>query len=231
MNASMTVATAQPAATRDTLGDPSWEVAVAGSPGYERAKRVVDVIGASLLLAALLPIMLLAAALIKLTSRGPALFRQARAGRDGRPFTMYKFRSMRSGAEEDRSLLKSRNLYRGPVFKVPDDPRVTPVGRFLRRSSIDELPQLLNVLRGEMSLVGPRPLWLPEAQETRGVARDRMKVKPGLTCLWQISGRSELSYDRWVRLDLYYISHRSTWLDVLILVQTIPAVLSARGAY
>jgi lipopolysaccharide/colanic/teichoic acid biosynthesis glycosyltransferase len=171
------------------------------------------------------------ALLIKLTSRGPVIFTQTRAGLRGSPFTMYKFRSMYTGAEEARAALASRNEKSGPVFKIADDPRLTPLGRWLRKSSIDELPQLVNVLRGEMSLVGPRPLWMPEAIRVVGRARIRADVKPGLTCLWQISGRSELSYDEWVALDAYYVYHRSMWLDLMIMVQTVPAVLSARGAY
>jgi lipopolysaccharide/colanic/teichoic acid biosynthesis glycosyltransferase len=119
----------------------------------------------------------------------------------------------------------------GPVFKIAADPRLTRIGRFLRRSSIDELPQLINCLLGQMSLVGPRPLWIDEACQAKGQEKFRMSVKPGLTCLWQVSGRSELSYDKWVALDLYYVHHRSLLLDAMILVQTIPAVLSARGAY
>jgi len=138
---------------------------------------------------------------------------------------------MRNGSENERLLITHLNVKDGPVFKVPDDPRLTPVGRFLRRSSIDELPQLFNVLSGHMSLVGPRPLWWPESSRVEGAARFRTKVKPGLTCLWQISGRSELSYAEWVRLDLYYMRHRSTILDALIVIQTIPAVLSGHGAF
>ncbi len=117
------------------------------------------------------------------------------------------------------------------MFKIADDPRLTPVGLWLRRSSVDELPQLFNVLRGEMSIVGPRPLWLPEARQAIGPARGRAAVKPGLTCLWQISGRSELAYDEWVSLDLCYIRNRSLLLDLMIIIQTVPAVISARGAY
>ena len=203
----------------------------AGGAIYERAKRVLDVVGALILLALASPLMLFAAVLVKLTSRGPIIFKQARAGVDEKPFTMYKFRTMRSGAQDDRELLSHLNQQDGPVFKIPDDPRLTPVGRFLRRSSIDELPQLFNVLGGRMSLVGPRPLWLPEARQAVGAARLRTKVKPGLTCLWQISGRSELDYDEWILLDLYYIGHRGFLLDLLIIIQTIPAVLSGRGAY
>ncbi len=205
------------------LGSARW--------GYRLAKRAMDIVLGTLLLALTLPVSLLAAVAIKLTSRGGVFFKQHRVGLNGQVFTMYKFRSMRAGAEETRLDLSHRNEMTGPVFKIRKDPRVTRVGRFLRRSSIDELPQLINVLKGEMSLVGPRPLWVDEARRANGAARLRTTVKPGLTCLWQISGRSELSYDQWVHLDLYYISRRSAFLDLMILVQTVPVVLSARGAY
>jgi len=199
--------------------------------GYELLKRALDVVIASAALILLAPVMLVVAAVIKLTSPGPVIFKQTRAGLGGRPFTMYKFRTMYDGAEEDREHLAHRNEKDGPIFKIADDPRLTWFGRFLRQSSIDELPQLYNVLRGEMTLVGPRPLWLPEARRASGVAALRTMVRPGLTCLWQISGRSELSYEQWVQLDLCYINTRSTLLDLLILLQTIPAVLFGRGAY
>jgi len=198
---------------------------------YAFVKRATDIIVAAVLLAALAPVMLVIAALVKLTSRGEVFFKQTRAGLYGRPFTMYKFRSMRRGAQDDRKSISHLNEKDGPVFKVAEDPRLTPIGAFLRRSSLDELPQIWNVLKGEMSLVGPRPLWCPEARNATGRARRRTFVKPGLTCLWQISGRSELGYDKWVELDLYYIQNRSLLLDLLILIQTIPAVLSGRGAY
>ncbi|HOF18204.1 MAG TPA: sugar transferase [Phycisphaerae bacterium] len=204
---------------------------VSGGELYLFVKRVLDVVLALVLLAALLPLIAAIALLIKLTSRGPVLFSHLRAGRGGKPFRMFKFRSMRHGAENERPLVEHLNESDGPTFKIADDPRLTPIGKFLRRSSIDEIPQLLNVLRGEMSLVGPRPLWLPEAEKSVGAACLRTRVKPGLTCLWQISGRSELGYDEWVRLDLYYIRHRGTLLDLLIMLQTIPAVLTGRGAY
>ncbi len=210
---------------------PAWRPAIRGWSRYEVAKRIVDVVAASVLLVLLAPVMAVAAVLIKLTSRGPVLFMQTRAGLRGAPFTMYKFRTMRVGAEQARASLGHLNEKDGPVFKITNDPRLTVVGRWLRQSSIDELPQLFNVLRGEMSLVGPRPLWMPEAQRTEGSARLRTDVKPGLTCLWQISGRSELSYQEWVELDLFYVHHRSMWLDLMIMAQTIPAVVSARGAY
>ena len=201
------------------------------SKAYEITKRILDTVCVSILLALLSPLMVLAAVLIKLTSRGPVIFQQKRAGRSGKPFTMYKFRTMRVGAEEDQVFLAHHNEQDGPAFKMTNDPRLTVIGRLLRRTSIDELPQLLNVLTGKMSLVGPRPLPLQEAQKVTGQATLRTAVKPGLTCLWQISGRNELTYEERVLLDLYYIRHRSVALDLLILVRTIPAVLSCRGAY
>lgn len=195
-------------------------------------KRMVDVVGALVLLVVLAIPMLIVALLIRLTSPGPVLFKQQRAGLNGRPFTMYKFRSMVTNAEQLRHELEQLNEMSGPVFKLTDDPRVTPIGRFLRRYSIDELPQLINVLRGEMSLVGPRPLPVDEVARFDDVAhRRRLSVKPGLTCLWQISGRSELrDFKEWVRLDLEYIDHWSLWLDFKILLRTIPVVLTAKGA-
>ncbi len=195
-------------------------------------KRVVDVVGALVLLTVLAIPLLGVALLIRLTSPGPVLFRQQRAGLNGRPFTMYKFRSMVTNAEQLKHELEQLNEMSGPVFKLTNDPRVTPIGRFLRRYSIDELPQLINVLRGEMSLVGPRPLPLDEVARFDDVAhRRRLSVKPGLTCLWQISGRSELrDFKEWVRLDLEYIDHWSLWLDFKILLRTIPVVLTAKGA-
>lgn len=198
---------------------------------YQVVKRGMDLVGGGALLVLALPLMLLAAVAVKLTSRGGVFFCQHRAGRGGKPFKMYKFRSMVKGAQESRPVLEKLNEREKPIFKIRHDPRVTRVGRFLRRSSIDELPQLINVLRGEMSLVGPRPLWVEEARRAEGKAKLRETVKPGLTCLWQICGRSELSYETWVDLDLYYIRHRCLLLDLMIILQTIPAVLSARGAY
>jgi len=206
-------------------------VVPAGGAMYAFLKRLGDVLGSLVLIVLLSPLMLLVMVLIKLTSRGPVLFRQTRAGRNGQSFTMYKFRTMHPDAQADQEFLREHNYQNGPVFKMPDDPRLIWVGKFLRRSSIDELPQLFNVLSGKMSLVGPRPLWKPEADQAVGPARLRAQVKPGLTCLWQISGRSELSYEQWVVLDLYYIRRRSLLLDLLIFIQTIPAVLTAHGAY
>ncbi len=213
--------------------DREWVGQIVQSPGrfYEFTKRLIDIVAGVVLLVMAMPIMIVSAVAIKITSRGGVFFGQKRAGLDGRTFTMYKFRSMYHGAEEARPVLEKLNESDGPAFKIRNDPRVTPLGRFLRRSSIDELPQLINVLAGQMSLVGPRPLPVSEADNVRGKARMRTSVKPGLTCLWQISGRNELTFRQWAALDLYYIRHRSLFLDLMIIVQTIPAVLSARGAY
>jgi len=201
------------------------------SQAYGLTKRALDLVLGAVGLLLAMPVMLLAALAVKLSSRGPVFFCQKRAGRGGKPFNMYKFRSMVQGAEDARPVMEKLNEREKPIFKIRHDPRVTRVGRLLRRSSVDELPQLINVLRGDMSLVGPRPLWVNEARRARGKAKLRETVRPGLTCLWQICGRSELPYETWVDLDLYYIRHRSVVLDLMIILQTIPAVLSARGAY
>lgn len=199
---------------------------------YLAASRCVDVAVASFALLMALPVIATAAVAIKLTSRGPVFFRQKRAGFGGEPFVMFKLRTMYAGADDDKELFRNRNgMSTGPCFKMRRDPRVTTVGRWLRRLSIDELPQLLNVLRGEMALVGPRPLPMDEARTETKLQRLRMTVKPGLTCLWQVSGRTEIPYEEWLALDVWYIRQQSLRLDFEILVRTIPAVLSMRGAY
>lgn len=199
---------------------------------YLLVSRTIDISIAGIALLLVLPIILAAALAIKLTSRGPVFFRQARAGKDGRPFSMFKLRSMYAGADDDKVLFRKHNqLPTGPCFKMKSDPRVTTVGRWIRRSSIDELPQLWNVLRGEMALVGPRPLPLDEVRTDSPEQRLRLAVKPGITCLWQVSGRTEIPYEEWLALDLWYIRNRSLALDLQIMVKTIPAVLSGRGAY
>lgn len=202
-----------------------------GGVGYRTTKRYLDIFLSLMLIALTLPIMVLAALLVRLGSRGSVIFKQTRAGENCKPFTMLKFRTMRVGAQDNQVSLRHLNYQNGPVFKVVEDPRLVRFGKFLRQSSIDELPQLFNVLAGQMSLVGPRPLWMPEAEKAVGAAKLRTQVKPGLTCLWQISGRSELSYEQWVVLDLYYIRKRTLLLDMLIIAQTLPAVLSTHGAY
>jgi exopolysaccharide biosynthesis polyprenyl glycosylphosphotransferase len=195
-------------------------------------KQVVDFLGALVLLAIFSPVFTAVAIGVKLTSKGPILFRQMRSGLNGQPFTIYKFRTMVTNAEQLKDELEALNEMKGPVFKISKDPRVTPLGRILRRWSIDEFPQLFNVLRGEMSLVGPRPLPVDEVKRFDDVAqRRRLSVKPGLTCLWQVSGRSDLvDFEEWVRLDLEYIDNWSLWLDLKILARTIPIVLTGAGA-
>ncbi len=196
------------------------------------AKQVVDFVGALLALIILSLPLAVVALLIKLTSPGPVLFRQSRSGLNGSPFTMYKFRTMVTDAEQRKHELEAMNEMRGPVFKVTKDPRITPFGKILRRFSVDELPQLFNVVRGEMSIVGPRPLPVDEVRRFNDLAhRRRLSVKPGLTCLWQISGRNTIvEFKDWVRLDLEYIDNWSLWLDFKILLRTIPAVLLGTGA-
>jgi exopolysaccharide biosynthesis polyprenyl glycosylphosphotransferase len=196
------------------------------------AKQVMDFGGASVLLLFGLLFMIPVAIMIRITSPGPVLFRQQRAGLNGRPFYMYKFRSMVNNAEQLKQELAQLNEMSGPVFKVTNDPRITPIGRFIRKWSIDELPQLWNVVRGDMSLVGPRPLPVDEVDRFDDRAhRRRLSVKPGLTCLWQVSGRNDVKdFKDWVRLDLEYIDNWTIWLDLKILARTVPVVLTGAGA-
>ncbi len=195
-------------------------------------KGAIDRVGAFLLLIPVSIIMIITALAIRFTSPGPIIFRQTRAGRHGKPFTMYKFRTMVTDAEMRRDELLAFNQMSGPVFKVERDPRVTPVGKLLRKLSIDETPQLLNVLQGHMSLVGPRPLPIYEVEKFENAAqRRRLSVKPGLTCLWQVKGRNKVSdFREWVKLDLEYIDNWSIWLDLEILLKTVPVVLFGWGA-
>jgi exopolysaccharide biosynthesis polyprenyl glycosylphosphotransferase len=195
-------------------------------------KQVIDMVGAAALLLITSPFFLAIAAAIRASSKGPIFFRQERCGLHGRAFTMLKFRSMVTNAEQLQAELNALNEMAGPVFKVTNDPRVTPIGRFLRKTSLDELPQLFNVLRGEMSLVGPRPLPVYEVERFDDPShRRRLSVKPGITCLWQVSGRNNVSdFREWVRLDLEYIDNWSIWLDLKILFRTIPVVLVGTGA-
>ncbi len=195
-------------------------------------KRVIDIAGSAILLLALAPLFAVVGWLIRRDSPGPVFFMQKRIGFNKRPFRLIKFRTMVEGADDQQSTLEHLNEAAGPVFKIKSDPRITRVGKFLRRFSIDELPQLVNVLKGDMSLVGPRPL------PVRDVARidaqwhkRRFSIKPGITCLWQVSGRSNIGFNEWVRLDLDYIDKWSLGLDLLILLKTIPAVFKGPGAY
>jgi exopolysaccharide biosynthesis polyprenyl glycosylphosphotransferase len=193
-------------------------------------KRAFDVLGAAALLALVSPILAAAAIAIKATSRGPVLFRQLRCGLYGRRFAMLKLRTMYDDAESRRREVEHLNELSGPVFKIRKDPRITPVGRWLRRWSIDELPQLWNVLRGDMSLVGPRPPIPGEVDQYLTFQRRRLSMRPGLTCLWQVRGRNEIEFEEWVKLDLEYIDSWSLGQDLLILLHTLPAVLRGQGA-
>ena len=193
-------------------------------------RRILDVVLAGLLVLITLPVTAITALLIKLTSTGPALFKQERCGLNGRLFLMYKFRSMVDNAEQLRFELEALNEMDGPVFKSSRDPRITTIGKIIRRFSIDEVPQLYNVLRGDMSLVGPRPPLPQEVARYERWQRRRLSMKPGITCLWQISGRNEVSFDDWMKLDLTYIDNWSLLLDLKILLKTVPVVLLGRGA-
>jgi len=194
-------------------------------------KRTADIVLGAIGIVLLSPVLLVIGLLIRLTSRGPALFVQERVGKDGARFRMLKFRSMRLDAHELRHEHLELNHHDGPIFKIRDDPRVTRVGRWLRRLSLDELPQLGNVLAGQMSLVGPRPPLPEEYEQFTARERGRLAVKPGVTCIWQVSGRSDLDFETWVAMDLEYIERWSPWLDVELLFRSVPAVLRSRGAY
>ena len=193
-------------------------------------KRALDVLVSALLLLLLSPLLLILGLLVKLTSRGPVIYRWKVVGRNGRPFVGYKFRSMVANADELKAKLEDRNEMTGPVFKLVNDPRITRVGSWMRRYSLDELPQLYSVLKGEMSLVGPRPPLVTEYARFTEYQKQKLAVKPGITCLWQISGRNELSdFDDWVGLDLSYIRRWSLWLDFKILLKTLTVVFSGSG--
>jgi len=198
---------------------------------YRACKRTFDLTIGGAILILVGPLVPLVAILIRLDSAGPVFYRQDRVGKGNRPFKFYKFRSMYVEAERRQGELEGSNEQDGPVFKMRVDPRVTPVGRFLRRSSMDEIPQVLNVLRGDMSIVGPRPPLPAEVARYSPSHRRRLDVKPGITCLWQISGRSQIGFDEWMRLDMEYLRTRSLRTDFLIFVKTIPAVMARRGAY
>lgn len=194
-------------------------------------QRVLDVVFTMIGLLIIWPVFAVIALLVKLDSPGPVLFKQTRVGKDGEEFWFYKFRSMVSDAESKRHLLEMHNERSGPVFKMRNDPRITRVGRVLRKFSLDELPQLINVLKGDMSLVGPRPALPKETDKYTPRQRQRLIGLPGVTGLWQVSGRASLSFERSIELDLYYIEHQSIGLYFRILLMTIPAVLRAEGAY
>ncbi len=193
-------------------------------------KRFMDVVGSAILLVLLSPFLLLLTLLVRLSSPGPIFYRWYVAGLDGRPFMSYKFRSMYANADEVKAQLAHLNEMQGPAFKITGDPRITPLGRWIRKYSLDELPQLYSVLKGDMSLVGPRPPLVNEYETFTPFQRQKMSVQPGLTCLWQVNGRNRISdYDDWVRLDLEYIRTWTPWLDVKILLRTVGTVIRGSG--
>ena len=205
------------------------DISISGSRQF--IKRAMDVVISVLALIVLAPLFILLSVIIRLDSPGPAIFRQIRVGKGEQLFSCFKFRSMRVGAEEEKETLLDKNEVTGPVFKMRDDPRITPVGRFIRRTSLDELPQLFNVLMGHMSMVGPRPAIPSEVQRYQPWHKRRLEVAPGITGLWQVSGRSELTFDEMVLLDLYYIENWSPLHDLQIMLRTVPKVLLGEGAY
>ncbi len=224
----------QPVTLRLRVGNPDY-------PIWQRMlKRTVDLTASVLVMVLGAPVFLFLATAVKLSSPGPVLFRQVRLGRDGKPFTFYKFRSMHHKNDDGAHRSFARDFISGDmseesgdstVFKMVQDPRITTIGRFLRRSSLDELPQFYNVLRGQMSLVGPRPPISYELEHYQDWHKDRLKVKPGLTGLWQVSGRSTVGFDEMVKLDLYYIGHWNLKLDLKIMARTVPVMVKGEGAY
>jgi lipopolysaccharide/colanic/teichoic acid biosynthesis glycosyltransferase len=205
------------------------------SPNWDRplqvaAKRVLDILISALALVLLLPVFVIFGILVRLTSPGPVFYRWKVVGKNGSPFTGYKFRSMVMNADELKSKLEDQNEMAGPVFKITNDPRITPMGGWMRRYSLDELPQLYSVLTGDMSLVGPRPPLVTEYQQFTEYQKQKLAVKPGITCLWQVSGRNDINdFDQWVRLDLEYIRNWSLSYDLQILLRTVGAVFSGSG--
>jgi exopolysaccharide biosynthesis polyprenyl glycosylphosphotransferase len=194
-------------------------------------KRTLDVVGALIGLIVLSPLLLLLALIIKLTSNGSVFFSQTRVGEKGKVFKMYKFRSMVTNAEILKISLVGKNEQEGPVFKIKNDPRITPIGKIIRKYSLDELPQLLNVLVGDMSLVGPRPALPKEVEKYNDFHKLRLAMRPGLTCIWQVSGRNKIGFEDWMKMDVKYIKSWSLWLDIKLLLKTVRVVITGDGAY
>lgn len=198
---------------------------------YEVIKRLIDVVCSFIGVVVLSPLFIIIAIIIKTTSKGPVFFSQKRVGKNGREFDMYKFRSMVVNAEELKEKLAAQNEMSGPMFKMKDDPRVTKVGKFIRKTSIDELPQLWNVLKGDMSLVGPRPSLPKEVAQFEDWMYKRLEVKPGLTCYWQVSGRNNIDFEDWMKLDIKYVDERSTWIDIKLIFKTVGVLFGDKNAH
>ncbi|MFR2067110.1 sugar transferase [Clostridium sp.] len=198
---------------------------------YKFCKRGIDVIVAGVGLILLSPIITIVACAIKLTSKGPIFFLQKRVGKNGKLFNMYKFRSMVVNAEELKEKLKHKNEMSGPMFKMKDDPRVTKVGKFIRKTSLDELPQLWNVLKGDMSLVGPRPSLPKEVEQFDSWMFKRLTVRPGLTCYWQVSGRNNIDFEDWMKLDVKYVEERNLWIDIKLIFKTVGVLFGDKNAH
>ena len=198
---------------------------------YEAIKRLIDIICSFVGILVLSPLFIIIAIIIKFTSKGPVFFSQKRVGRNGKEFDMYKFRSMVVNAEELKEKLAAQNEMSGPMFKMKDDPRVTKVGKFIRKTSLDELPQLWNVLKGDMSLVGPRPSLPKEVAQFDEWMYKRLEVKPGLTCYWQVSGRNNIDFEDWMKLDVKYVEERNLWIDIKLIFKTVGVLFGDKNAH
>lgn len=198
---------------------------------YEAIKRLIDIICSFVGILVLSPLFIIIAIIVKFTSKGPVFFSQKRVGRNGKEFDMYKFRSMVVNAEELKEKLAAQNEMSGPMFKMKDDPRVTKVGKFIRKTSIDELPQLWNILKGNMSLVGPRPSLPKEVAQFEDWMYKRLEVKPGLTCYWQVSGRNNIDFEDWMKLDIRYVEERNLWIDIKLIFKTVFVLFGDKNAH
>ena len=198
---------------------------------YEICKRVMDILGAGCGLVLLSPVIIIVAILVKFSSKGPVFFSQKRVGKNGKAFEMYKFRSMVVNAEELKEKLAAQNEMSGPMFKMKDDPRVTKVGKFIRKTSLDEHPQLWNVIKGDMRLVGPRPSLPKEVAQFEGWMYKRLSVKPGLTCYWQVSGRNNIDFEDWMKLDCRYVDERNLWIDIKLIFKTVGVLFGDKNAH
>ena len=198
---------------------------------YEAIKRLIDIICSFVGILVLSPLFIIIAIIVKFTSKGPIFFSQKRVGRNGKEFDMYKFRSMVVNAEELKEKLAAQNEMAGPMFKMKDDPRVTKVGKFIRKTSIDELPQLWNILKGDMSLVGPRPSLPKEVAQFEDWMHKRLDVKPGLTCYWQVSGRNNIDFEDWMKLDIRYVEEKNLWIDIKLIFKTVGVLFGDKNAH